>query len=160
MQNSSAQEASLILAVRLLGVAFRTAQALSGGSSAPAFNVLREPRERLAPSHPLPRLPRRCTGRDSTRSWPRSRRGPGRGRTRRTGESALTAPLEPSFRNALSPVTCRPGGTSTKRQVRCQRGLVDVRHPGVQHPCSDGMVDAGRGPGPGVQLEADPGASL
>ena len=109
MQNSSAQEASLILAVRLLGVAFRTAQALSGGSSAPAFNVLREPRERLAPSHPLPRLPRRCTGRDSTRSWPRSRRGPGRGRTRRTGESALTAPLEPSFRNALSPVTCRPG---------------------------------------------------
>ena len=39
----------------------------SAGSSTPAFNVLREARERLAPSHPLPRLLRRCAGpRDDT----------------------------------------------------------------------------------------------
>ena len=55
LQNSSAPEAGLILAVLLSGAAFRTAQAHSGGSSAPAFNVLREPRERLVPSHALPR---------------------------------------------------------------------------------------------------------
>ena len=61
LQNSSAPEAGLILVVLLPEAAFRTAQVHSGGSSAPAFNVLREPRERLAPSHPLPRLVRRCT---------------------------------------------------------------------------------------------------
>ena len=94
LQKSSAQEASLILTVLLPGAALRTGQALSEGSSTPACNALRKPRERFAPSDPLPRFLRRCAGRDTARFWPRSRRGPARGRTRRTGGSARTAPLE------------------------------------------------------------------
>ena len=73
LQESSAQEASLILTVLLPGAALRTAQALSEGSSTPACNALRKPRERLAPSHPLPRFLRRCAGRDTARFWPRFR---------------------------------------------------------------------------------------
>ena len=118
LQKSSAQEANLILTVLLPGAPLRTAQALSEGSSTPACNALRKPRERLAPSHPLPRFLRRCAGRDTARFWPRSRRGPARGRTRRTGGSARTAPSEPSFRSASIPAMCQPG---EPRRMECRR---------------------------------------
>ena len=107
----------------------------SAGPSVPAFDVLRERRERLAPSHKLPLLLRRCTGRGSTRSWPRSRRGPVQGRTRRTGGPAPTAPWEPSFRNASSPATCRP---EQPRRMEC-------RH---SRPCNSECRGIPADPGP------------
>ena len=118
------------------GAAFRTAQAVSGGSSTPGFNALRKPRERLAPSHPLLRFLRRCAGRDTARFWPRSRRGLVRGRTRRTGGSARTAPWEPSFRSASIPAMCRPGEPRRTRHPSANRVLQDsvrsdVASPGV-----------------------------
>ena len=47
-----------------------------------------------------------------------SSRGPVRGRTRRTGGSTRTAPLEPWFRSASIPAMCRPG---EPRRLECRR---------------------------------------
>ena len=109
LQYSSSFWASSNLSVLLPGAALRTARVRCEGSSAPAVNMLRKPRERATPSHPLPRPVRKCAGLGAARSWPRSRRGRPQGRTRCTGGLAPGASSELGFQRASGPATCRPG---------------------------------------------------
>ena len=111
LQYSSSPWASSNTAVLLPGTALRTAPVRCEGLR---FNMLRKPRERTAPSHPLPWPLQECAGRGSARSWPRSRRGPAQDRPRRTGGRAPDSVFGARVPQREQSCDVPAGGTSTK----------------------------------------------